>query len=303
MDPDKAFTGSIPALYNKYLGPLIFEPYAADLSRRVSALSPSRILETAAGTGVVTKVLDQAQPHNVHIIASDLNQPMLDFAAQHVPSTRILWQQADALALPFGDGAFDVVVCQFGAMFFPDKVKGYSEAFRVLKPGGRFLFNVWDRLEKNEFTNIASQAIAAFFPDNPPTFMSRTPHSYCDSARISGELKQAGFQDISFETVAKESKAPSAREPAIGLCQGTPLRNEIEARDASRLDEVTRAAQAALEARFGSGPDCWRAERHRLHRDKMSAGAASCRRRHPRAKFAFQSIRRQIVGNSGRSVT
>lgn len=251
---DKVFAGSIPELYDRYLVPLIFEPYALDMAERIAAAGPRDVLETAAGTGVLTRALATHLPAHVRIVASDLNQPMLDRAkAQQTGDPRIEWRQADALQLPFGDASFDVVVCQFGAMFFPDKVQGYREARRVLKAGGRFMFSVWDEIAANEFADVVTEAMADLFPDDPPRFLARTPHGHCDHARIRAELKQAGFNDIAIDTVEHRSKAASARDPAIGYCQGTPLRNEIEGRDAGRLDEATDYAAEAIAKRFGRG--------------------------------------------------
>ncbi|CAN0461166.1 unnamed protein product, partial [Phaeothamnion confervicola] len=189
------------------------------------------------------------------IVATDLNQAMLDQAApRQSPPDRVTWRQADALTLPFEDRAFDVVACQFGAMFFPDRVKGYREARRVLKPRGRFLFNVWDRIAENEFADVVTGALATLFPQDPPLFMARTPHGHHDLGKIREELAAAGFADISIETVDHRSKAPSARDVAVAYCQGTPLRNEIVARDPTRLDEATKAATDAIARRFGDGP-------------------------------------------------
>ncbi len=251
---DKLFAGSIPALYDHYLGPLIFEPYADDLAARVGELRPGRILETAAGTGVVTRALRRTLPVGVEIVATDLNQPMLDFAAAAKSLENVIWRQADALALPFPDGSFDAVLCQFGIMFFPDKPAAYREARRVLRPGGMFLFSVWDRIEENHFTHVLTEAVAGQFPDDPPRFLSRTPHGHWDKAVIERDLAVAGFSLSLFETVARTSRAATPRDPAVGLCQGTPLRNEIESRAPGRLDEMTDVATAALAARFGSGP-------------------------------------------------
>ncbi len=251
---DKLFAGSIPELYDRYLVPLIFEPYASDLATRIAGAMPSDVLETAAGTGVLTTAMVARLPHATRIVSTDLNQPMLDYAASKPPlQGRVTWQQADALALPFEAATFDVVTCQFGAMFFPDKVKGYSEALRVLRPGGRFLFNVWDRISDNHFADVVTGALAALFPQDPPLFMARTPHGYHDVARIREELSAGGFKHVSVETVDHVSRAASARDVAIAYCQGTPLRNEIVARDASRLDEATNVATAALAERFGGG--------------------------------------------------
>jgi ubiquinone/menaquinone biosynthesis C-methylase UbiE len=251
---DKVFAGSIPEIYDRYLVPLIFEPYALDLAKRVAATDPHDVLETAGGTGVLTRALASALPAHARIVATDLNQPMLDRAkAQQARDGRIEWKQADALDLPFEDQSFDIVACQFGAMFFPDKVQGYRQARRVLRPGGRFLFAVWDRISENEFADTITEALAAMFPDDPPLFLARTPHGYHDADRIRADLHAAGFSDISIKAVEHRSKASSPRDPAIGYCQGTPLRNEIEARDASRLQAATEHAAEALAKRFGPG--------------------------------------------------
>ena len=251
---DKLFAGSIPEIYDRFLVPLIFEPYAADLAGRVAALAPRDVLETAAGTGVLTRALAAQLAPSTRIVASDLNQPMLDQAARRQQGGSVEWKQADALALPFDDRSFDVVACQFGAMFFPDKVQGYKEARRVLRPAGRFLFNVWDRIADNEFADVVTEALAALFPDDPPRFMARTPHGYHDSATIARDLASGGFTATPhFDTLRARSRAESARDVAVAYCQGTPLRNEIEARDASRLDEATDVAAEAIARRFGGG--------------------------------------------------
>jgi len=169
---DAVFSGSIPAFYDRYLGPLLFEPYADDLARRLTDLTSGRVLETAAGTGIVTRMLVRALPGTVAIVATDLKQPMLDFAAAQAGVERVEWRQADALSLPFEGGSFDAVVCQFGVMFFPDKRAAHREARRVLKPGGRFVFSVWDRLEENELSQIVNDTIAALFPGDPPGFLA-----------------------------------------------------------------------------------------------------------------------------------
>jgi ubiquinone/menaquinone biosynthesis C-methylase UbiE len=250
---DKLFAGSIPEIYDRFLVPLIFEPYALDLARRLARTPARNVLETAAGTGVVTRALASQLPAETRIVATDLNQPMLDRARAQQRHGRIDWKQADAQALPFEDRSFEAVVCQYGVMFFPDKVKGYKEARRVLKPGGHFIFNVWDKISENEFADVVTQALVALFPNDPPRFLDRTPHGYHDVTRIRTELNEAGFTDISIDAVDERSKASSPRDPAIAYCQGTPLRNEIEARDASRLEDATEQAAKAVALRFGNG--------------------------------------------------
>ncbi|HMN70914.1 MAG TPA: methyltransferase domain-containing protein [Rhodoblastus sp.] len=250
---DKAFTGSIPAIYDEYLVPILFAPYAEDLVRRLGGLKRGRLLEIAAGSGAVTRAMARALPAAVSIVASDLNQPMLDVSASRITDRRIEWRQADASALPFDDREFDAVVCQFGIMFCPDKPRAYAEARRVLAAGGTYLFNVWDTLETSEFSHVAIRTLAKLFPDDPPSFFERIPHGYHDIADIRAALHAAGFANTEIETVEKIGRAPSPRAAAIGICQGTPLRNEIETRDAGRLNEATEAVAAALAAKFGSG--------------------------------------------------
>ncbi|MER9816064.1 methyltransferase domain-containing protein [Mesorhizobium sp. M0129] len=251
-ETDKVFAGSIPENYDRYMVPLIFEPFAADLARRAASLSPGALLEVAAGTGVVTRALAPKLSPGASYVVTDLNQPMLDYAAsRQAPDSRIQWRQADALALPFEDAAFDLVCCQFGAMFFPDRAAGYREAKRVLKTGGHFLFNVWDRIEENVFANDVTNALAEIFPNDPPRFLARTPHGYNDTALIRGELEAAGFSRVVIETRAEQSRASSPRLPAVAYCQGTPLRNEIEAR--GKLEAATDHAASVIAARHGSG--------------------------------------------------
>jgi ubiquinone/menaquinone biosynthesis C-methylase UbiE len=254
LETDKVFAGSIPDNYDRGMVPLIFEPYAADMARRAASLSPSAVLEIAAGTGVVTRALAPKLSPGATYIVTDLNQPMLDYAAsQQPPDARIKWRQADALALPFEDAAFDLVCCQFGAMFFPDRTAGYREARRVLKSGGHFLFNVWDRIEENVFADDVTNALARIFPNDPPRFMARTPHGYHDVALIGRELEAAGFSRVVIETIAAQSRASSPRIPAVAYCQGTVLRNEIEARDPGKLEAATDYAASAIADKHGSG--------------------------------------------------
>jgi len=251
---DTVFAGAVPEMYETLMVPLIFEPYAIDLADRLSARSPRRVLEIAAGTGVVTRRLVATLPAGAAIVATDLNQAMLDHAASLGTARPVEWRQADAMQLPFEDGSFDAVVCQFGVMFFPDKAKAFAETRRVLAPGGVFLFNVWDRIEDNEIADTVTAALATLFPDDPPRFMARVPHGYHDLAAIVEDVKQGGFATPPQTwTIAARSIAPSARIAARGYCLGTPLRNEIEARDRGGLDRASEVTTEAIAARFGGG--------------------------------------------------
>ena len=254
MESDKVFAGSIPENYDRYMVPLIFQRFGTDLAQRAASLSPGAVLEIAAGTGVVTRALAPKLSAGASYVVTDLNQTMLDYAAsRQAPDSRIEWRQADALALPFEDAAFDLVCCQFGAMFYPDRSTGYREAKRVLKRGGHFLFNVWDRIEENVFADDVTNALAKLFPDDPPRFLARTPHGYHDKALIRSELEEAGFSRVAIDTKAEQSSASSPRLVAVAYCQGTPLRNEIEARDAGKLEAATDYAASAIAGRHGGG--------------------------------------------------
>lgn len=252
---DAKFSGPVPEMYDRFMVPMLFQPFAEDMASRVAALKPLSVLETAAGSGVVTRVLAPMLSEHARYVVTDLNAPMLEQAQRRqVPDPRIEWAVADALELDFADATFDVVCCQFGAMFFPDKVKGYAQAKRVLKTGAPFIFNVWDSLSQNEVSGTVWQAVTAHYPEDPPTFLVRLPHGYCDKDRIRTELTDAGFGRISIETVTRESRAQSARDAAMALVQGTPLRMELTARDPDGLASVTDEAEAALRERYGDGP-------------------------------------------------
>ena len=244
---DQAFAGSIPELYQRYLVPLIFQPYAADLARRVARRNPQHVLEVAAGTGVVTREITRVLPPEVRITATDLNQPMLDQAIATGTSRPVKWEQADALQLPFPDESFDVVACQFAAMFFSDKAKAFAEARRVLRPGGFYIFSVWDCLEENEFADMVIRALAKLLPEKPPDFLSKLPHGYHEPAVILRDLAAGGFeQPADYTTVRRQSKAESARTVAIAYCQGTPLRNKIESADPDTKSGKRHALAARL---------------------------------------------------------
>ncbi len=254
-DTDDAFAGSIPDLYERHLVPLIFEPYSRDAAVQVTRLAPGSVLETAAGTGIVTQRLAASLPASTRLVATDLNEAMLAVARDRVSRSQpVEWRQADAQALPFADATFDVVVCQFGVMFFPDKLQAFREARRVLKPSGRFIFSVWDRITVNEFADTVTQSLADLFPDNPPRFLARVPHGCCDTHDIVAALRAACFSAVVSEVVEHACRSASPYEPALAYCQGTPLRSEILARDPTNLEGITRRVAEALAERFGPGP-------------------------------------------------
>jgi ubiquinone/menaquinone biosynthesis C-methylase UbiE len=248
---DTVFAGSIPSIYDRYMVPLLFRPYAEAVAARTKALRPRRILETAAGTGVVTEALHRHLP-DAEIVATDLNPPMLDQATQRVRCDKVTFRQADALDLPFDDESFDLVVCQFGVMFFPDKVRGNAEARRVLREGGHYMLVIWDDVARNLATQVAGNAVAALYPDDPAAFYERLPFRYHDKAVIEEDLRAAGFETIEIETVELRSRASSARDAAIALTQGTPMRSEIEKRGPDALGAATDTAERVLRQFAGS---------------------------------------------------
>lgn len=249
---DVRFSGSVPANYEQYLVPLLFRPYAELLAVRAQAFEPRDILETAAGTGVVTDALARALPDS-SIVATDLNQAMLDVAGIRVTSPNVSFRPADAVELPFDTASFDLVVCQFGVMFYPDKVRGGFEARRVLRDGGHYLFAVWDRIDRNGLNQLANESLRGQFPDNPPRFMERGPFSYYEPEWIERDLRAAGFDKIELETVKLTSRSPSAEEGVRGLVYGSPMGVELAEYGAGALDQVY--ADLLRTARRYEGPD------------------------------------------------
>jgi ubiquinone/menaquinone biosynthesis C-methylase UbiE len=252
MDNKNAqFAGSIPAAYDRYLGPILFQPYAEDLAARLTLDANGSVLELACGTGILTRVLRDRLPASTRLVATDLNEPMFRNAAQKFRQNEAVeWKQADAASLPFGDATFDAVVCQFGIMFVPDKEFGAREAHRVLKPGGVFLFNVWDSMEHNDLGRIAHETISSFFKKDPPTFY-QVPFGYHDHAEITRTLKDAGFRDVRLDVVAKVGIANRAEDVAYGLVHGNPVAVAITERDLSLLPVITAAVASALKKHFG----------------------------------------------------
>ena len=248
---DTEFTGSIPAAYDRYLGPTLFQPYAEDLAARLLLPDASSILELACGTGILTRVLRSRLASGVKITATDLNEPMFRYAANKFAAREdVAWRQADACRLPFANRMFDAVVCQFGLMFVPDKTLAAQEAHRVLKRGGLFLFNLWDAMEHNALCQLTHHTIAGYFEKDPPAFY-QVPFSYHDQTEVKRVLEEAGFVDIEIEVVAKISQAARAEDAATGLVQGNPVALAIAERDPSLVPVITNAVAEGIKEQFG----------------------------------------------------
>ena len=245
QDMELRFVGTVPASYDRLMVPLIFQPYANEIARRARQLQPKRILETAAGTGVVTRALHEALPAT-EIVATDLNQPMLDVAEERIRSDKVHFRQADAQDLPFDDDDFDLVVCQFGSMFFPDRARGHSEARRVLQSGGYYLLAIWDEIGRNALSAATQDVLIDLFPDNPPLFLCEGPFGYSDPARIERDLRDAGFHTIEIDTVQLRSRSASARDAAAALCYGTPMSVELQDREPGNLERAFEEVERSL---------------------------------------------------------
>jgi SAM-dependent methyltransferase len=246
------FTGSVPTYYDRCLGPVLFEPYAADLARRLGPGDGLRVLEVACGTGVVTRRLRGALVDSATLVATDLNEPMLAYARSAVSTPGIDWQTADAQALPFDDAAFDALVCQFGFMFLPDKPQGFREARRVLAPGGRLLANVWLSMADNPYVVAFQAALARLFPGDIPRFLE-TPYAYNEADRLRADLAAGGWDQVQLEDVRVQSLSPSATEFATGFVRGTPLSFDLIQRGAD-LDDVVHELAAAVIPLGGEAP-------------------------------------------------
>jgi len=254
MDDNAAkFVGDIPTYYDQGLGPMIFVDYAADIAGLVAAATPRRVLETAAGTGIVTRALRDKLSADAAITATDLNADMLTIAkGKFRDGEAVSFQPADALALPFADGSFDAIVCQFGVMFYPDKDKGYREALRVLAPGGRYFFSVWDSHRHNAFARIAHGLMKELFPDNTPPFMN-VPFSY-PFEPIKESLGDAGFTGITTWVVKRDKAVPDTRSFARGIIRGSPLYDQLRARPGTDPEAVVETLASRFDAAFGKPP-------------------------------------------------
>jgi ubiquinone/menaquinone biosynthesis C-methylase UbiE len=253
-EANATFDGLIPVAYDQHLGHVLFRPYADDLVERLKPRRAKDVLELACGTGIVTRALWNGLKPCPRLVATDLNEPMLDYARSKVGTEPGLeWRQADASDLPFPDASFDAVVCQFGVMFVPDKLAAMKAARRVLRPGGVFLFNVWDRIEENDLGRTAHETIARFFPTDPPQFY-KVPFGFYDPETIRTLLREAGFTDVAIEGVAKQSRSQSAGDVAVGLVRGNPVVNSIQEKGGVEVDEVIAAVAEVLRVRYGDAP-------------------------------------------------
>lgn len=244
------FTGSVPEYYESGLVPVIFEDYAKDLTRRIARCKPNSVLELAAGTGVVTRMLRDSLPRNCDLLASDLNEPMLEVAREKFKTgENVTFKMIDAMGIPLEDASVDVVACQFGVMFFPDKVQAYREAWRVLKPGGHFIFNAWDSHEYNPFAGIAQRLVESEYPDDPPGFY-KVPFHYNDARLIKREVAEGGFSSVKVKRKRLSKKIRSVEAFAMGLVHGNPLSEEVRARGGNP-DELVETLVKAFQSEFG----------------------------------------------------
>jgi ubiquinone/menaquinone biosynthesis C-methylase UbiE len=250
-DPSARFVGSIPENYDLGLGPHFFVDFGRDLTQRVVATKPATVLEIAAGTGIVTRMLRDALPSSTHLIATDLNPPMLEIARKKFKSgEQVEFRQADAIALPYPDTTFDTIACQFGVMFFPEKDLSYREAHRTLKPGGHYIFNVWDSWEFNPVGKLAHETIASFFMQDPPTFY-KVPFGYHQIDPIKSSLLAAGFHEISAHVITIEKRIPDPELLAKGLVLGNPAFEDVRDRSTADPSDVVAAVTKALHRTFG----------------------------------------------------
>jgi SAM-dependent methyltransferase len=248
MTQDVTWSDAMPEVYDRCLGPVIFAPYAERLALQARDLNPRRVLEIAAGSGIVTKELVAALPA-ADITATDLSPGMVEYGARQAPGAR--WRQADAQQLPFDDGSVDLVVCQFGVMFFPDRIGAYAEMARVLAPGGGALITVWDVVEATDVAAAFMQAWNELFPDDPPTFLVRIPHGYTDPDQISSDLEAGGLDVVALDRVVETTSAVSAASVAEGYCQGTPMRFILEQKGS--LDDITARVAESMTRQLGEG--------------------------------------------------
>jgi SAM-dependent methyltransferase len=246
---DASWVESMPEIYDRYLGPVIFAPWARLVAAEVATLAPRRVLELAAGTGILTAALVSALP-DAAITATDLNPAMVAFGSSRVDGAS--WRAADAEHLELPDDCFDAVACQFGVMFFPDRPAAFAEARRVLAPDGQIVFTTWDRVETSTFIAVLAESLPTVLGDDVPTFLTRVPHGYHDIEQIQADLAAGGLMAVRIRRHVPTETATSVADVARGFCYGTPLRFELERRGA--LDELAEVIGAEVSARLGTGP-------------------------------------------------
>ena len=251
--PSTDLPGKAAIHYDQFLGPLYFEPYAIEVAKRIDSLQVSTVLEIAAGTGRVTRHIRERIPPPAKLIASDISEDMLAVAKQKLNHLNIEWQNIDAQQLPFDDNSIDLVVCCFGYMFVPDKPKAFAEAYRVLKPGGLFLFTTWDKLENNA-ASYTSRSIAEKYLEAPLPDSYNLATSMSDETAITSLLQDAGFAKISIEKVALLFLCPTAKEAAYGFVEGGAIYEEIKRRNPAWIDEIKIQLEKELAEKFGAAP-------------------------------------------------
>ncbi|MBB2798015.1 methyltransferase domain-containing protein [Rhizobium sophoriradicis] len=254
VTPLTSFGEDVAEVYQTLLVPLLFEPYASEMVIVAERFKPVSVLEVAAGTGALTRALRARLDPAAEIVATDLSQAMIDVGAPSLTLSRTHWMHADAQDLPFAHAMFDLVICQFGVMFFPDKLKAYGEAKRVLRSGGHFLFSTWDSLAANDFARCVNECLTQLFPSDPPDFLERLPYSYFDPDTIKAQVSSAGFEAVSCDRVTLTSSAATAHHVAAAFCKGSPLRGEIELRAPERMSEIVDEVAEQVASRYGASP-------------------------------------------------
>ncbi len=246
--------GRMPDFYDRGLGPVLFVDFADDIGRRVASSAPLRVLEIAAGTGIVSRRLRDLLPREAQLTVTDLNPPMLDVARRKFRADEaVTFQQADAMALPFPDNSFDAAVCQFGVMFFPDKDKAYSEVYRVLAGGGRYVFSVWDSHDHNPIGRLPAEIAAGFFPSDPPNFFD-APFAYHRIDPIKDSLHRAGLTELRVAVLGRKTTVPDGAAFARALVYGSPVADQIRARGGIDPEQVVEELRQALPREFGANP-------------------------------------------------
>jgi len=247
------FSGSVPAHYDQYLGPLYFEPYAIEVTNRIDPSSIKLALELASGTGRVTKHLRRVLPPTAKLIASDISEDMLAIAKEKLKNEKVDWETIDAQQLPFEDNSIDLVVCCFGFMFVPDKLKAFAEVLRVLRPEGMFIFSTWDKLEANG-ASFVHRTIAKKYLEEPLPASFNLAFSMHDESSIKSTLEEVSFSKIFVEKVNKQCYASSSKDAAEGLTMGGSIYNEIMKRNPAWIDEIRIRVEKELSEKYGTSP-------------------------------------------------
>ena len=245
------FTGKDAEYYDQLLGPILFEPYGRYLASQIDISGVESALEIAAGTGRVTRQIRKVLPPSVRFVATDISNDMLSIARHELNNNGINFKVEDAQDLSFPDNSFDLVICQFGMMFLPDRNKGFSEIYRVLKPGGKFMCFTWDDTRNMPFFELyINDLVVPNFADEDTTRFF-TPFSMYEPQSLQKYFSDAGFKDVQVVHVSLKSGSATPDNLVNAFFRKHMLGKEVSTKDAALLEPLAQKMEQETGRKFG----------------------------------------------------